>query len=625
MATLKQFFTMAFAVTALHFTAKATDGNKISSKPVRVTVFLNGAQVTRTAQATVQPGTSTLVFSGISPDVDAQSIQVKSAGSFTILSVKQEADYLNTPPDEKRVEALEAQKKEITEKLEMQNNLYTIYQQEADMLLKNQQVGGQNSGVDLVKLRQALEFQTNRLTLIKQRQQDIKKLQQALNQQLLKFDQQIAAISAAGDNQSSNSILVTVSSKALVQANFTISYVVSKASWYPTYDVRATSTHSPVNITYKANVSQQCGEDWKDVKLTLSTGNPSISASKPELQPYYLSNSMYYSGAADRITSVYGQVLGDGKPLPAATVNVRGTSIATQTNGEGYYSLQVPSNKPVLEYKFLGFKTKEVAVTRPEINVSLEEDQSTLNELVVTAGYLDTRNKNVKTVLAGKVAGLNITEAETLPLEVTRNEHQTNVEFAIASPYTITGDGKQVLVEIKNTAIPASYTYSVVPKLNTDVFLTATITDWAKYDFLPGEASLFFEDTFIGKSLIDNRTTGDTLSLSLGVDKGIMVTRELQKELKEKKSFGSSRKESRDWLITVKNLKKEKIDLLVEDQVPVSQNGSIKVEVNDISGAQLDSDKGKLAWSFMLNSQQDKKMRVKYDVTYPKNESVIVN
>jgi len=179
-------------------------------------------------------------------------------------------------------------------------------------------------------------------------------------------------------------------------------------------------------------------------------------------------------------------------------------------------------------------------------------------------------------------------------------------------------------VEINQVDVKATYQYFVAPKISTDVFLTAQITDWNKYNFLSGEANLFFEGTYIGKSLIDTHNATDTLNLSLGTDKNIVVTRTLQKELTERQTFGSNKKETRNWLVDVKNRKNQQVNLLVEDQVPVSQNSAIEVEVQETSGAKPDVLTGKVSWNFLLNSQDDKKVQLKYQVKYPKNQSVIV-
>jgi len=110
----------------------------------------------------------------------------------------------------------------------------------------------------------------------------------------------------------------------------------------------------------------------------------------------------------------------------------------------------------------------------------------------------------------------------------------------------------------------------------------------------------------------------------LGTDKNIVVTRTLQKELTEKQTFGSNKKETRNWLIDVKNRKNQPVNLLIEDQVPVSQNSSIEVETQEASGVKPDALTGKVSWNFLLNSQDDKKLQLKYQVKYPKNQSVIV-
>ncbi|RVT99917.1 mucoidy inhibitor MuiA family protein [Mucilaginibacter limnophilus] len=601
----------------------AYDGPTVSTKVSKVTIFLNSAQVTRTASVSIPAGTSTLVFNDLSPDIDVQSIQVKSAGEFTILSVKHELDFLNQQVKEKRINELETQKKIVQDKLDMQNNLLAIYEEESNMLLKNQNVAGQGS-LDLIKLRQALEFQTAKLTEIKKKQQAVKNEITVLTAQMQKYNKQIAEVQGANNKATSN-ILVTVSSKSAVQSVFMLYYVVNNAAWYPTYDIRAKNVNSPVNITYKANVSQQCGEEWKgeewkNVKLTLSTGNPTISGSKPELNPFYLNPGMYYASTGS-ITRVTGKVVDNaGEVLPGVTIRVKGTSIGTVTDAKGNYSVQLPAGPQTLVLSYVGFETKEVQVDRPNIVVMLKESAQHLDEVVVV-GYGAT--DKVEDRLAGKVAGVAI-QQQTIPVAVTKQEQQTNIEFDITNPYTIPGDGKQYLVEINSVDINADYRYYTVPKLSTDVFLTATLTDWNQYSFLSGEANLFFEGTFIGKSLIDTHSTNDTLSLSLGTDRNIVVTRTLQKDLKQKKNFGSTIKESRDWLITVKNRKSQPINILVEDQVPVSQNSSINVEVQDVSGAKMDNATGKLSWSFILNSQQDKKAGLKYLVSYPKNQTVIV-
>jgi hypothetical protein len=617
------FFTCMFI--CLHI-ARADDV-KVTSKIERVTLFLNNAQITRTAAATIPSGTSILVFENISPGIDVQSIQVKASGDFTILSVKHELNFLNEQITQKKVEELRLQQKSLKDKLALQNGLLAINQEEYNMLVKNQVVSGQNTNLDVLKLKQALDFQTIRLTENKKKEQLLNNQIIDLNSELQKYDKQIADISK-GNSKATSNILVTVSAKTIAQSQFTLTYLINNASWFPTYDIRAKNINSPISIIYKANVSQQSGEDWKNVKLTLSTGNPTVSGSKPELSPYYLNHGMVYAGQASSITKVTGRVYdrNDGSSIPGASIRVKGTSIGTQTDAAGNYSIQVPAGNPVLVYSYLGYEIIERSANSSVINVPLKAAANQLNE-VVTVGYSSSE-------LQGRLAGVQVnsdvvrirgaSSVASIPIEVKQTENQTNIEFNIANPYTVPSDGKQYLVEVKEVSTNADYQYYVAPKLSTDVFLTARITDWNKYNFLSGEANLFFEGTFIGKSLINTNATADTLNLSLGTDKNIIVNRTLKKDINEKQGLlGSNKKETRDWLITVKNRKNQPVKLLVEDQVPVSQNADINVDA-EVADAQYDKLTGKVSWGITLNPLDEKLLSFKYQVKYPKNQIVLV-
>jgi len=368
------------------------------------------------------------------------------------------------------------------------------------------------------------------------------------------------------------------------------------------------------------------------------------------LNPYFLGYGMFYSNPLSLPNTISGKVIGtdDGLPIVGATVKVKGTSIGTVTDVNGNYALQLPHGAQALVCSFIGYNIQTTAINSGQTTFRLEPSSNALNEVVVT-GYGSLRKSDVtgatstismdglsgsssrvyirgtasssNSNLQGQAAGVSIS---TLPIEVNQVENQTNIEFDITDPYTITNNGKQCTVDINEFDLKATYQYAVVPKVSTDVFLTAKLTDWNKYNFLSGEANLFFEGTFIGKSVIDANATADTLNLSLGADKNIVVTRNAVKTLTEKQNLGSNRKETRDWEIEVKNRKNQMVNLLVEDQIPVSQNSSIEVDKQELSGGKLDEKSGKVTWDFQLSPQDDKKVELRYLVKYPKSQTVIV-
>jgi uncharacterized protein (TIGR02231 family) len=177
-------------------------------------------------------------------------------------------------------------------------------------------------------------------------------------------------------------------------------------------------------------------------------------------------------------------------------------------------------------------------------------------------------------------------------------------------------------VDIRNYELKADYNYSTAPKLDHDAFLLAKATGWEELSLLPGEANIFFEGTFTGKSFIDPNNIKDTLSLSLGRDKRIVVKREKQKEFSSRKFIGTNQKESYAWEISIRNTKAEAIKISLEDQIPVSQNSQIEVTTIDITGAKYNKNTGKLSWDLNLKANETKKIVFKYEVKYPKDKQV---
>ena len=150
------------------------------------------------------------------------------------------------------------------------------------------------------------------------------------------------------------------------------------------------------------------------------------------------------------------------------------------------------------------------------------------------------------------------------------------------------------------------------------------ISDWEDLNLLEGEANIFFENTYIGKTLIDTRTASDTLILSLGRDKSVTVKRELQKSNTSKRFIGSKKEENRSWKITVRNNKLSNINLQLVDQIPVSQSSDVEVKQQNISGAKMNSESGELIWNLTLPPKQNKEIDVQYMVKYPKSWNLII-
>jgi hypothetical protein len=599
-----------------------------------VTVFLNGGQVTRIAKTSLPAGKMELVFKDISPNIDRQSIQVKGDGAFTILSVVHQLNHLEEQVRRKEITELENEKSQQLEARNVQHSMLAVHQQVKAMLEKNQSVGGANTGVSTAELRLAVEYQRQQMTDVLLKQLETNKNIARIDSTVQKISKQLTALHQRKDLATSE-ILVTVTAKAATSASFELSYFVKDAGWFASYDLRVKDVSSPIDLSLKANVFQSSGEDWKEVKLTLSNGDPTLSGVARELPPWYLrygyvAPAAYQGGqGAGGIPEVSGIVVDQtGEPLIGATVLLKGSSIGTITDMDGKYLIKIPPTPSALVVSYLGYNSQEIPVNSKVQNVVMNDASVLLNEVVVSQSKkLDvsgSRSDATSYFIDGVRVSGNLPPKQTIELVNKELYQPTTVNFEIEMPYTILNDSKTYAVNIKSETIPASYEYFATPKLDENAFLTAHITDWQDLNLLDGEVNLFFEGGYLGKSLLGTRNSSDTLDISLGMDKGIIVKRTRLKDFSSQQFIGSNKTERRAFEITVRNNKQQLVNLTIIDQFPIPTDREMSVEDLEYGGATLDKDTQKLTWKLALAPRDERKLELRYAVKYPKKKVLIL-
>jgi len=248
-----------------------------------------------------------------------------------------------------------------------------------------------------------------------------------------------------------------------------------------------------------------------------------------------------------------------------------------------------------------------------------------LDEVVSVQRKSVRSSKSEQASMPAMLAEGDSEQAYSVPLAVNMVENSSSVEFDIQLPYTIHTNSQAEVIEMIHHKLPASYNYLAIPKLEKAAFLMAGITDWEDYNLLPGEANLFFEGTFVGKSLLDVRNLKDTMKISLSRDNGIVVSREKQKEFSSHKLLGSNRIESRSWKIDVRNNKSQKISITIIDQVPVSTQKDIEIKRLELSGGKYNNDTGEVVWKLEIDPKTTSTLILQYEVKYPKDKTVIID
>ena len=623
-----KLITMAMALL-LVVIAKA-ENKKVTPELKHVTVFTNGAQVERTHSMNLLAGEQIVTFTGLSPYTDVKSMQIKAHGKLTVLGV----NYRTIHPDSlqriKQLRDAEQKVKQTDDKEREMRSQLEVVNAQLEMLKTNCSTGNRTAVTPLANIKELNDYYAQEMLELKKKaisiDQELVKLAEIREKQQKTADS-IAHLKLKTITEAELKLQVPQAGKV----DFTLTYYVKNAGWYPTYDLRSEGVGQPLQLSYKANMFQNTKEKWKNIPVTLSSANPNRSNIAPELRTYWLDygrSAPRYDNEAVAEGEVSGVVTSftDGDPIIGATVKVVGTSLGTVTDAKGYYSIVLPRGKDMLEFKFVGYESQKRQVKGSTLNVKLKEDQNSLQEVVVV-GYGVRNHKSMSKLdaeveTAGRTMVLKSKEMikpESNLIAVKEQNAQFGYEFEINQPLTMTSDGKTTTTEIARYQLPATYQYLGIPRADKDAFLVADATEWQQYSLLEGEASVYFENSFVGKTILDPTVVNDTLHFSLGRDNGIRIQRTKVSDRSTRRLLSTTQEQNLTWRITVKNSRKEAVSLTLRDQIPVSENSNITVTTEELSGGQLDKTTGIVEWQLQLQPNEQREFIVAYRVKFPKS------
>lgn len=617
--------TISFPFVLLLFlsTLSAQSEQTVDSEIEHVTVYRQGAQVTRTATVDLSAGETHLFFKGLPFQLQEESVQLKIGKTVTVVSIAQEVNYLNEGATDSLTAMLKEQQLALNDSLQALGNQSKVYDRERELLLANQSLGG-NDGVSVEELERAAELFRTRLLDIEMHLQRIRQQSVTYKKSMIRLSNQLLELNVKNEADPEVIIKVVVSVPVAARTELELQYVVPKAGWEPFYNIRVAGTQSPLTLDYKAKVYQDAGEDWPNTRLTLSTGNPTVSNIKPGLSPYYLTFNNYYAPPARQPTAtrsrsqrVTGTVLDQetGEPLIGATVQVAGTAIGAVTDMEGRFELEVPPGQSTLLVSYVGYANQQVQVQGSTVNVRLSSGAGMLlDEVIVTGRAQGLMNKRSRPK-----------PEKPAPVPIAIEKRTTSTEFEIEIPYTIPADNQPYDVHMATYEVPADYHYALVPKLSSEAYLVAEITDWSQYSLLNGAANLFFKGTYQGDTYLDMAAFEDTLSLSVGRDEDIIVKRERVRDKSSTSFLGSNKTVERSWKTTIRNTNGYPVSLRVEDQYPIPKDDDIKVISLGHDGGKLEEATGTVTWSFTLPAGETAERTLKYAVRYPKKKRLVVD
>ena len=613
-------------------TMVSTNRQKVTATLKHVTVFTNGAQVERAHSANLLAGEQVITFTGLSPCTDVKSMQIKARGKLTVLGV----NYRTIHPDslqrikqlreaEKLVKLTDEKERELKAQLEVVNA-------QLELVKTNCSTGSRTAVTPLANIKELNNYYAQETLELKKK--------------AIAIDQELAKLADIREKQEKTvDSIAHLKLKSIIEADlklqvpqagkveFDLTYYVKNAGWYPTYDLRSDGLGQPLQLSYKAHMFQKTKEEWNNIPVTLSSANPSLSNIAPELRTYWLNfgkQAPRYDNALATDGSVSGVVLDEqDEPLIGCSVMVVGTSLGTVTDINGHYSIALPRGKNQIKFAYVGYLSQTCSVNSSTLNVRMKEDDTTLEEVVVV-GYgvsgkgkgKSSRKQNDIYKAPPIVKDEEMSESDLIA--VNEQKAQFGYEFDIKQPLTLSSDGKTTTTEIARYQLPATYQYLGIPRADKDAFLIADATDWLQHSLLEGEANVYFENSFIGKTILDPTVANDTLHFSLGRDNGIRIQRTKVSARSTRRLLASSQEQNMTWRITVKNSRQEAVSLTLQDQIPVSENSNITVTTEELSGGQLDKSTGIVVWQLQLQPNEQREFIIQYRVKYPKSRHLVV-
>ena len=195
-------------------------------------------------------------------------------------------------------------------------------------------------------------------------------------------------------------------------------------------------------------------------------------------------------------------------------------------------------------------------------------------------------------------------------------------EFKINLPYSIASNGQKHMVLVQKSELETNFKYYAVPKMDQSVYLVAEMLKVDELQLIPSKANIFFDGSYIGETYIDPTKMNDTLYLSLGKDPNISITRKLLSSRCKEKTIGDKIEKLQAYSIEIKNMKSSQIEVVIQDQIPITTNSDIVIDKINVGKGKLKERTGLIEWKVKLNPKDKKTFDFDYRIKFDKSKQI---
>ncbi len=559
---MKKIIISILAGLMITTSAMAEKEKTVKSKVNKVTVFLQGAQIHRKARFSVDKGVTKVVMEGMTQQFNKNSIQVKGKGSFIILDVSTNVFYPKPEVVEVPTDMPASVAKEIKQLEDSIHNVnWTLKECASDL-------EAFNSERSMLLTSGVIKGQTANDSILA--------LKDAMDYMRLKLMELNKLILKTTRVQSDQQLMLNKMNTRLTELR----------NW------NRNVGHTPVKNLPPV----------QQIIVTVSSDTPTSGSLEVSYMVQNAGWSPAYDLRADNISDpvklTYKANVYQNTGVDWDKVKVKLSTINPNRS----------NTKPVLPPWYINY----------------------YQPIQATTGYYGKNSsmakKDVMTDMA--VPQMEMKEEEEA-LHISNftqmTENLTMVEFDLAIPYSIESDGKNHLMAVASEEIDATFQHYMVPKLDKDAFLMAKLTGWEELNLLPAVANIYYDGTYVGQTRLNPSIMSDTMSLALGRDRGIYLTRKKISDDEKIRKLTNEKEKTVTYELALKNYKSGKVNLIIEDHIPVSLNEEIKVELADKGNASYNEKTGMLKWDVGIDSKQTQKYRFTYILKFDKDKTLALN
>jgi hypothetical protein len=365
--------------------------------------------------------------------------------------------------------------------------------------------------------------------------------QKRLNDIQLAFIQRKMAELGRGGGRMERDAVVVVDREAGKGGKIRLNYLVSAVAWHPEYKVRAGKVAEDVQIDYLANLTQHSGEDWNHVNMTLSTAEPMLNASPPELcmlQPILVARGSP-----------------GGPPMPTSAMPAPAPYAQSAPNME-------------LQGKATGLRTKVANVFRSGKSKEQLEANRWLNEAASYEQNLELmRSRDEVLAQLKKKGGQGIAGPS--------GTDGPSVTYHLSNKLTVPSRGDEQVIEVVKLKLAPKYYYKTVPVLNAHVYRLADLVNKSEHVLLPGEATMYQGTDFVGRMPMPLVAIGEEFTAGFGVETQLQVQRQMVDQTRT--TAGGNQVLKYEYRILVSSFKSEPVQLQVWDRLPKGETESVGV------------------------------------------------